>query len=178
MSGPSHSHESILCLLFSASTCPPWPFAHVQLHIQLHHPSSRNHSLTLRKLEPTTLCFLTLCLPLWSDKSRHFSQKQYSAPAKWVVGFDVRFAAHPSSCSSSFLLPSLPDLICQLLIAVSLAGSHLPALDSNGLRRTSTGESLRAVGFAGLQPARVWALWAAPWASPGFNRTSTARNKV
>ena len=72
--------------------------------------------------------------------------------------------------SSSFFLllppPSSPDLICQLLIAVSLAGSHLPALDSNGPRRTSNGESLSAAGLAGPQPARVGALWA----SPDFNR--------
>ena len=71
-----------------------------------------------------------------------------------VVRFYVRCAGPPSSF---FLLlpPSSPDLICQLLIAVSLAGSHLPALDSSGPRRTSTGESLSAVDLAGLQPARV-----------------------
>ena len=76
--------------------------------------------------------------------------------------------------SSFFLLlppPSSPDLICQLLIAVSLAGSHLPDLDSNGPRRTSTGESLSAVGLAGLQPARVWSLRS----SPDFNRRDSAR---
>jgi hypothetical protein len=33
---------------------------------------------------------------------------------------------------------------------------------------------LHAVIFAGLQPAR----FGAPWASPDFNRTSTARNKA
>ena len=31
-----------------------------------------------------------------------------------------------------------------------LAGSHLPALDRSGPRRTSTGEIRRAVGLAGL----------------------------
>ena len=36
----------------------------------------------------------------------------------------------------------------------------MPALDTNGPRRTSTGESLSALGLAGLQPARVGALWA------------------
>ena len=96
--------------------------------------------------------------------------------------------------SSFFLLllppSSSPDLICQLLIAVVLAGSRLPALDSESLsavglnrresercgpRRTSTGESLSAVGLAGPQPApqpaRVWALWA----SPDFNRRESER---
>ena len=54
----------------------------------------------------------------------------------------------PPSPSSS------PDLICQLLIAVVLAGPDLPALDRSGPRRTSTGESRSAVGLAGPQPAR------------------------
>ena len=67
---------------------------------------------------------------------------------------------------------------------MSLAGCHLPALDRSGSRRTSTGEGLSAVGFAGLQPARVGALWASPdfnrqeserWASPDFNRRDSAR---
>ena len=109
------------------------------------------------------------------------------------------------SPSFSFLLPSprrtssasswsqwaSPDLICQLLIAVGLAGPHLPALDRSGPhrastassrsqwaspdlnrresercgpRRTPTGEiQIRsAVGPAGLQPARFGALWASP----------------
>ena len=69
------------------------------------------------------------------------------------------------SSASSWSQWASPDLICQLLIAVSLAGSHLPALDRSGARRTSTGEGLSAVGHAGLQPARV----GAPWASPDFN---------
>ena len=38
-----------------------------------------------------------------------------------------------------------------------------------GPHRTSTSEIRRAVGLAGLQPAR----FGAPWASPDFNRTST-----
>ena len=77
---------------------------------------------------------------------------------------DARLLLLPPSFSFFLLLPppSSPDLICQLLIAVSLAGSHLPALDSNGPCRTSTGESLSAVGLAGPQPARVGALWASP----------------
>ena len=153
-----------------------------------------------------------------------------------VIRFYVRCAAPPSSCSSSFLLPSSPDLICQpaldsqwaspdlicqLLIAMVLAGLQparawalwsspdfnrreserwgprrtgsgegLSAVaaglqpaspDFNrrepercGPRRTSSGQSLSAVGLAGLQRAR----FGAPWDSPDFNRTSTARNKV
>ena len=43
-----------------------------------------------------------------------------------------------------------PDLICQLLIAP----------DRCRPPRTSTGESLSAVGLAGPQPARFGALWA------------------
>ena len=103
---------------------------------------------------------------------------------------------------------SSPDLICQLLIAVIFAGPlliavvvaglHLPALDRSGCRRTSsassrsqwaspdfnrresercgprrtsTSESLSAVGLAGLQPASFSALWA----SPDFNRRDSAR---
>ena len=68
-----------------------------------------------------------------------------------VVRFYVRCASSflPSSffllASSFFLLllppSSSPDLICQLLIAVVLAGSHLPALDSNGPPRTSSASS-------------------------------------
>ena len=83
-----------------------------------------------------------------------------------AVRFYVRCAAPRSSSPSSFLLPlSSPDLICQLLIAVGLAGLHcqlliavvvarpdLPALDRSGPCRTSTGESLSAVSLAGLQP--------------------------
>ena len=114
-----------------------------------------------------------------------------------VVRFYVRCTAPPSSCSplppSSldlicqlliaviFAGPPLPALI-----AAGLAGPPLPALERSGPRRTSTasscqtptasarsrrtstgdslsavgfaastGESLSAVGFAGLQPARV-----------------------
>ena len=79
-----------------------------------------------------------------------------------------------TSFASSWSQWSSPDLICQLLIAVAVAGPLLPALNRSGPRRTSTGESRSAVGLAGLQPARVWALWA----SPDFNRTSTATNKA
>ena len=140
-----------------------------------------------------------------------------SPPARWglldsmsdarLLGLVLLLPLPPSS----FLFPlSSPDLTCQLLIAVGLAGLHLPALDRSdgrrtssasassqdlfcqhlmavglagpqllassdfnrreserdGPRRTSTGESLSAVGLAGLQPARVWALWA----SPDFNQ--------
>ena len=83
---------------------------------------------------------------------------------------------------SFFLLPpfSSPGLICQLLIAVVLAGSHLP-WQLLIARRTSTGESLSAVGLAGPLPARVGALWASPDLNRqdsqqrGPRRTSTAR---
>ena len=56
-----------------------------------------------------------------------------------IVRFYVRCPAPPSS----FLLPpsSSPDLTCQLLIAVGLAGSQLPALDPSGPRRTSSASS-------------------------------------
>ena len=98
------------------------------------------------------------------------------------------------------LLPpssSSPDLICRLLIAVGLAGLHLPGLDHSGPRRTSSASSwsqwaspdlicqlLIAMVLAGLQPARVWALWSSPdfnrrgselWASPDFNRWGSER---
>ena len=152
----------------------------------------------------------------WDSNIRYFladniSLYYCSPPARWgLLDFIVRRAAPPSSF---FLLPrrtssasswsqwSSPDLICQRLIAVVVAGPHLPALDRSGRRRTSsasswsqwaspdfnrresercgprrtsTGESLSAVGLAGLQPAR----FGPPWASPDFNRTSTARNKA
>ena len=129
-----------------------------------------------------------------------------SPPARWGL-LDFMLVARlllPSPSFFSFLLPSpsssffragpplpaldrswaSPDLICQLLIAVSLAGCHLPALDRSGARRTSTGEGRSAVGLAGLQPARVWALWGSPdfnwrgsarWASPDFNRAGSER---
>ena len=121
-----------------------------------------------------------------------------------VVRFYVRCPARPSSFPS-FLPPfssssssSSPDLICQPLIAVVVAGPHLPALDRSGPcwtptasarslwaspnlnqrqsercgpRRTSTGESRSAVGPAGPQPATVGALWA----SPDLNRRDSAR---
>ena len=76
-----------------------------------------------------------------------------------------------TSSASSWSQWSPPELVCQLLIAVVLAGPHLPALDRSGPRRTSTSESLSAVGLAGLQPARVWALWA----SQDFNRREFER---
>ena len=113
-----------------------------------------------------------------------------------VVRYFVGGAAPPPSffllpssfflLPSSFLLPpsSSPDLICQLLIAVSLARSHLPALDRSGPRRTLSASSWSqwaspdlhcqlsiAVGLAGPQPARFGSLWA----SPGLNRRDSAR---
>ena len=96
----------------------------------------------------------------------------FSPPARWgLLDFMLVARLLPSSLSP-FLPPFLPsfssssysspDLICQLSIAVVLAGSHLPFLDS---------ESLSAVGLAGPQPARVWA----PWASPDFNWRESER---
>ena len=88
-----------------------------------------------------------------------------------------------------------PHLLCQLLIAVGLAGPHLlalrsqglagphlPALDRSGPRRTSTASSRSKWASPDLnrreserpQPARL----RAQWASPDPNRTSTARNKA
>ena len=88
-----------------------------------------------------------------------------------------------TSTASSRSQWALPDLHCQLLIAVGLAGPHLPALDRSGRPRrtstansrsqrvwpdinrresersgprwTSTGEIRRTVGLAKPQPARV-----------------------
>ena len=60
------------------------------------------------------------------------------------------------------------------LSAVRLPDFNRRGSERCGPRRTSTGESLSAVGLAGLQPARFGALWA----SPDFNRTPTARNKA
>ena len=83
----------------------------------------------------------------------------FSPPARWgLLDFmsDARLLLLPPprrfSSASSWSQWASPDLICQLLIAVSLAGSHLPALDR-------------------LQPARAWALWA----SPDLNRREPER---
>ena len=73
--------------------------------------------------------------------------------------------------ASSWSQWASPDHHCQLSIAVGLAGPQLLPRDRCGPRRTSAGESLSAVGLAGLQPARVWALWA----SPDFNNMSERR---
>ena len=77
-----------------------------------------------------------------------------SPPARWGLDFmsDARLLLPPSSSSlprrtssaSSRLHWASPDLICQLVIAMVLAG---------------------------LQPARVWALWS----SPDFNRRGSER---
>ena len=58
-----------------------------------------------------------------------------------------------SSASSWWQWSSL-DVICQHLSAVCSAGPQRLAHDRCGPRRTSTGESLSAVGLAGPQPAR------------------------
>ena len=100
--------------------------------------------------------------------------------------------------ANSWLQWSSPDIICDRLIAMVVAGSLLPALDGSepcrtpiasvrslwtspdfkrrefvrcGPCRTSTDGNLSAVGLAGLQPARIWALWT----SPDFNRREFAR---
>ena len=105
-----------------------------------------------------------------------------------------------TSSASSWSQWSSPDLIWQFCLAVVVAGPHLRALDRSGprqtssatswsqwaspdfnrresercgLRRTSTGESLSAVGLSGPQPARVWALWASPFGARWPRRTST-----
>ena len=73
-----------------------------------------------------------------------------------------------TSSASSVWQWSSPDLICELLIPVVVAGPLLPALDRSGPRRTSTGESLSAVGLVQLQLARVWArhpIWHFFWHS-------------
>ena len=55
----------------------------------------------------------------------------------------------PRRTSSSRSQWAASDLICQLWLAVALPGPPLPALDRSAPRRTSTGESLLAVGLAG-----------------------------
>ena len=83
--------------------------------------------------------------------------------------------------SFSFLLPSpRPDLICQPLIAVSLARSHLPASSASFICQL-----LIAVGLAGPSTASSRSQWASPdlnpreseilWVSPGLNRRDRKR---
>ena len=127
-----------------------------------------------------TYTWVTCCSTLSGNPSSSF----FPTCQVRVVRFYVRCAAPPSPLYS----PSLRR-ICQLLIAVIFAGPHLPVLfgsgrrptssasawsqwaspDFNrresercGSRRTSTGESLSAVGLAGRQPARFGASWASP----------------
>ena len=76
-----------------------------------------------------------------------------------------------TSSASSWSQSASPDFICQLLIAVGLAGLQPARVWALWARRTSTGKSLSAVGLAGLQPARFGALWA----SPDFNRRESER---
>ena len=98
----------------------------------------------------------------------------------WVFfpACQVRIVRFYVSCPA----PSSPSP--SLLLLLLLAGPHLPALDRSGLCRTSSArprsqwaspglicQLLIAIGLAGLQPARVWALWA----SPGFNRRESKR---
>ena len=72
----------------------------------------------------------------------------------------------------------LQDHTCQHLIAVGLAAPQLLARDRCGPPRTSTGESLSAVGLAGPQPGlsavglagHQPARFGALWASPDLNR--------
>ena len=98
-----------------------------------------------------------------------------------------------TSIASSRSQWASPDLICQLFIAVglagphlppldrmALAGPHLPPLDRSGPRRTSTGESQPA-RFERCGPRRTSTdeiRSTVLWASPDHNRTSTARNKA
>ena len=149
----------------------------------LHHPATCDltKSCSAKKtfyqdLVRAKLVFQSSMIPHYKvhPQRRFVSTKLFPTCQVRVVRFYVRCAAPPSFFlllppSSFFLLlfagPHLEAL------AVSLAGSHLPALDSNGPRRTSTGESLSAVGLAGPQPARVGALWA----SPDFNRRGYER---
>ena len=95
-----------------------------------------------------------------------------------------------SSSSSSF--SSLPDITCQLVSAVRLAGlhlpHHLPARDCSETRRTSSAASLDctcqfliAVGLAGLLqcdsfcgPRRTFTARKSLWASPDFLRLEIA----
>ena len=109
----------------------------------------------------------------------------FSPPARWRL-LDFMLVARPPSF---FLLPSS---------SFFLAGPHLPALDRSEPPQISSASSRSqwasrdlhcqlssAVGLAGPQPARVWALWASPdlnqarfgalWASPDLNRRDSAR---
>ena len=109
----------------------------------------------------------------------------FSPPARWG---SLDFMSESRLLLLVVISPSSsPDLLCQLLIAVGLAGPPLPALDRSGPCRTPTASArslwaspdfnrreFERSGLAGLQPARVWALCA----SPDFNRTSTATNKA
>ena len=126
-----------------------------------------------------------------------FFKTCFSPPARWgLLDFmsDARLLARVLlPRPSSFLLPRhlvLPRPSSSFLL---LAGSHLPALDRSGPRRTSSASSwsqwaspdlicqlLIAVGLAGLQPARVWALWASPDFKSerrGPRRTSTGEGR-
>ena len=76
--------------------------------------------------------------------------------------FDVFFPHLPGEALLDFMSDARLLALVLLLPRPSssfllLAGSHLPALDRSGPRRTSTGEIRRAVGLAGLQPARFGA---------------------
>ena len=98
-----------------------------------------------------------------------------------VARFYVRCAAPCTNFpSSSFFLP--PSSLSRPSSSFLLAGSHLPALDRSGPRRTSSASSwsqgaspdlicqlLIAMVLAGLQQARIWALWT----SPDFNRPNS-----
>ena len=112
----------------------------------------------------------------------------FSPPARWgLLDLDARLLSLvvlPPLLPPSFLAgPHLPAL--DRSDPRRLAGPPLPALDRNGPHRTSTGESLSAVGFAGPQPARFEAHvglagpqragFGALWASPVLNRRDSAR---
>ena len=128
-------------------------------------------------------CHLNVIATLWSSKFENLNV--YGICQMWCSWF---------SCSPPArweLLDFMSDarllLLCQLLVTAGLAGPPLTGLDRSGRRRTSSASSWSqwaspdlhcqlssAVGLAGLQPARVGALWALP----DLNRTSTATSKA
>ena len=105
-----------------------------------------------------------------SNKWKWFCE-YFSPPARWGL-LDFMLVArllllHPSSFSFFLAASHLPALDRREPRLISSASSwyQWSSPDFNrresercGPRRTSTGESLSAVGLAGLQPARVWAL--------------------
>ena len=86
---------------------------------------------------------LTLDSQAWQKTL--FSITVFSPPARWgLLDFmsDARLLVLvlllPSSFPPDLICQLWPDFICQPLIAVIVAGHHLPALDRNARRRTSS----------------------------------------